>query len=66
MAKHLSDPSTADDNIPIVKDSSLARCNSTLRLIKSNRHFITTADFELGGGRFVSVPDLCLNSHGLV
>src|SRR6266550_3021448 len=62
----LSNPSAAEDNVPVIEDSRLSRCNGALRLVKRNRHFITTGDFELGRGRFVTVPDLHLNSHGLV
>jgi hypothetical protein len=38
---HLSDPSTADDNIPIVENSCLSRGNGALRLIKGNHHFVS-------------------------
>ena len=64
-AKHLSDPSTADHDVAVVEDSRLSRSNGALRLIKGDQYFVLARRFELGRGRFVTVPDLHLNSHRL-
>ena len=64
-AKHLSDPPTADHDVCIVEDSRLSRSNGALRLIKGDQYFVLARRFELGRGRFVTVPDLHLNSHRL-
>ena len=61
----LSYPATSDDNVIVIKDSSLPRSDRALRLIESDNNVIFAFRLNDRCGCFVPMPDFYANSHRL-
>src|SRR5215468_7425659 len=58
-----ADPSTAHNNISIVKHNCLSRSNRSLRLVEGDQNIIALHP-DLCVRCFMTMPDLCLHPHG--